>query len=99
MNRREYEKYNQEVYDMRKKRILPGDTVIINNNYRADPHIGEVTHFTRSGKVAVRVCYSTCGKKKYYFNNYRQPDTIIKFRSGHKNNNKNQAQSKPQPIE
>ena len=36
MTKKEYLKYNQEVYDKQGKRINPGDTVVINNPYSAD---------------------------------------------------------------
>lgn len=82
MTQREYLKYNQEMYDKQGKRINPGDIVVINNNYEADPYIGVADHFTEGGNVAV--CYDWAGWKGKIVKcwAYRRPRTIIKLRSG-----------------
>ena len=53
MTKKEYMKYNQEMYDKQGKRINPGNIVVINDRYGREPHIGVADHFTDSGRVAV----------------------------------------------
>lgn len=84
MTKREFMKYNQEMYDIQNKRINPGDIVVINSNYRCCPIIGVVDHFTESHQVAIT--YDWIGHKDTVRKDwaYRSPDTIIKLRSGRK---------------
>lgn len=47
MNKREYLKYNNPTaFDLRGKHVKPGDTVVVNNNYRSAPFFGVVDHYT-----------------------------------------------------
>lgn len=82
MTKREFMKYNQEVYDKQGKRINPGDIVVINNNFETTPFIGVADHFTESGNVAV--LYDWCGWKGKVVKcwAYRLPRKVIKLRSG-----------------
>ena len=82
MTRKEFMKYNQEMYDKQGKRINPGDTVVINNNYESTPMIGVADHFTEGGNVAV--LYDWYGWKGKVMKGwaYRRPSKIIKLKSG-----------------
>lgn len=80
LNRKEYLKYHQELYDMREKKIGIGDTVVINNNYHNAPIIGKVSHFTLSGRVVIRIQYL----KKYHYNRYRDPESVVIIRKSKK---------------
>ena len=84
MTKKEFLKYNQEMYDNTGNRINIGDTVVINNHYGDTPLIGKVDHFIGNRKVAV--VYNWCiikgrGLKDFA---YRKPHTIIKIKSGRK---------------
>lgn len=84
MTKKEFLKYNQEMYDNTGNRINIGDTVVINNHYGDTPLIGKVDHFIENRKVAV--VYNWCiikgrGLKDFA---YRKPHTIIKIKSGRK---------------
>lgn len=82
MTKREYIKYNQDVKDCQGKPIIPGDTVVINNNYSATPFIGVVDHFTESGNVAVLYDWTTWKGMIVKYWAYRRPCTIVKIKSG-----------------
>lgn len=82
LSRKEYLKYHQELYDMRKKLIGIGDTVIINNHYNRAPIIGKVSHFTSNSKIAVKI--QNRYRKDWYYTGYREPDTIIVFKKNRK---------------
>lgn len=84
MTKREYLKYNQEVYDRQGKRINPGDIVVINNHYGATPYIAVADHFTASGNVAVSYDWAGWQGKIVKCWAYRAPKTVIKLRSGRK---------------
>lgn len=89
MTKKEYMKYNQEMYDKQGKRINPGDIVVINNHYGSDPYIGIADHFTDSGRVAVlHDWWSRWAKKYYKCWAYRYPDTVIKISNGKKRKKK-----------
>jgi hypothetical protein len=99
MTKREYLKYNREMYDMQNKRIYPGDTVIINNNYRAKPEIGIVSHFAETNKVAIKVPSSIVKGIQYYYNCYREPENIVKIKDGNKDNSKDSTESQSEFTE
>ena len=89
MTKKEYLKYNQEMFDKQGKRINPGDIVVINNHYGSDPYIGIVDHFTDSGRVAVLYdWYSRCQKGYVKCWAYRYPNTVIKISNGKKERKK-----------
>lgn len=77
--RKEYLKYNLEVYDALGKKLKVGNTVIVNNPYNNVPIIGTLTHFTELGQVAVKYVGDIVNNEKYYWNAYRLPQTVIKF--------------------
>lgn len=99
MTKREYLKYNREMYDMQGQRLYPGDTVVINNNYGARPDIGKVSHFAPSDRVAVKVPHTRIGDKEYYYNNYRKPENILKIKDGNKDSNKDSTESQSEFTE
>ena len=84
MTKREFLKYNQEMYDIQNKRINPGDIIVINGAYRYCPIIGVADHFTESYKVAVTYDCVGYDGKIYKCWAYRKPNTIVKLRSGRK---------------
>jgi hypothetical protein len=83
MNIREYNKYHQEMYDALDKPIGVGDTVVANNYYKASVHIGKVSHFTESGRVAIKTS-TVYGKTRYEYFIYRLPFTIIVIKKSRK---------------
>ena len=95
MTQREYLKYNNpEAYDMQGKPIKPGDTVVINNDYYANPIIGVVDHFTQSGKLAVLYDWvshygGTAHTVKCWA--YRPSRQVVKLKDGHKSNSKHRS--------
>lgn len=86
MNIREYNKYHQELYDALDKPIDVGDTVVVNNYYRAAIHIGKVSHFTESGRVAITTT-TVYGKTKYNYFIYRLPYNIVVIKKSRKKKN------------
>lgn len=84
MTKKEYLKYNQEVYDKQGKRINPGDTVVINNSYSADLCIGVADHFTENGNVAVLYDWLNWRGEASKCWAYRNSSTVIKLKSGRK---------------
>lgn len=76
MTQKEYNKYHQDVYDILGRHIDIGDTIAATNHYRASVHIGKVSHFVESGRVAVEnLC--KCGKTTYRYFIYRFPEDIV----------------------
>ncbi len=89
MTRKEYEeKYNRNYTDMLGKPINIGDTVIINSHYSAYPIIGKVSHYTKSGKVAV---HRDIKLKKSLIRDwyYRINNTIVVIKHSKRKNDKN----------
>lgn len=84
MTKREFLKYNQEMYYNTGERINIGDTVVINNHYGNTPFIGKVDHFVESGNVAIVYNWSITKGGYIKCFAYRRPHTIIKIRSGRK---------------
>lgn len=82
MTKREYIKYHQEIRDCQGKLLVPGDVVVINNNYSSNPYIGVVDHFTESGNVVILYDWTDwrCRIVKCWA--YRRPSTVVKLRSG-----------------
>lgn len=76
MTQREYNKYHQDVYDALDRHIDIGDTVVVNNYYRARIYIGKVSHFVESGRVAIDIT-SVERNHTYKWKAYRFPSDIV----------------------
>ena len=76
MTQKEYNKYHQDVYDILGRHIDIGDTIAATSHYRASVHIGKVSHFVESGRVAVECPYK-CNKITYHHFIYRFPENIV----------------------
>lgn len=83
MTHREYIKYHQEHKDKLGKPLNIGDTVVINNHYGRTPLVGIVSHYVESRRVAIAI-KNHYKNKLYVWYAYRDPDTIIKLKSGRK---------------
>lgn len=80
MTKKEYLKYNSiEAYDMYGRRVLPNDTVVINNNYGSRPRVGIVSHYTPTGKLAIKYASGINNTKVYYNYAYRKPKSVLKL--------------------
>lgn len=91
MTKKEYLKYNNpEAFDMQRKPVKPGDTVVINNHHGSAPYIGIVDHFTECGKLAIIYGYNWRSSTIECYA-YREPRTVIKIKDGNKSNNKNRS--------
>lgn len=86
MTKKEYLKYHQVMYDMYKKLLKPGDTVVMNDSYSSTPRVGKVDHFTASGKVAIVRGLWTSPSTKIVLKEwaYRPSHKLIKLRSERK---------------
>lgn len=82
MTRREYIKYHTEAKDMLGKDLKPGDTVVVNNNYRRTPIIGTLKHSTEQGKYAIEYVWRKYNGKVRCCWAYREPSTVVKLKSG-----------------
>ena len=83
LTEKEYFKYNSnDVYDALDRPLKIGDTVVINNNYRAIPIVGVIDHYLNNGKLAI--CYNYY-KSTMKIMAYRHPSTVIKLKSINKN--------------
>lgn len=83
MTQREYIKYHQEHKDKLGKPLNIGDTVVINNNHGRTPHVGTVSHYVESRRVAIAM-KSRYNGTSYVWYAYRDSDTIVKLKSGRK---------------
>lgn len=81
MNKKDYIKYNTEAKDKLGKDLHIGDIVVVNNYYKNNLLVEELTHYTFSRKCAIKVSYMT-NNKVYNYYCYRDPCSVIKIRSG-----------------
>ena len=95
MTLKEYLKYNNpNAFDMQGKLIKLGDTVVINNNYYANPLIGVVDHFTQNGRLAILYDWVSrygCTARTVKRWAYRPSEQVIKLKNGNKNNSKHRS--------
>jgi hypothetical protein len=80
MRRREYLKYHQELRDRYNVELHPGDTVIINNYYGNYPIVGEISHYTSTGRLVIESKYiHPISGNTFTYLHYRYPRTVIKW--------------------
>lgn len=75
MTKREYLKYNREVYDKYDNLIKPGDTVVFPDGYYNDCHVGKVSHFTENNVIIIYKVAEYNGTCKAQ----RHPSRIVKI--------------------
>lgn len=94
MTKRDYLKYNQHAADMLGNSIKVGDTVVVNNPYRAYPKVGEISHFTATGRVAIKYTWKNYAGDYNggYF--YRLPNNIVKIKDGDSFTDKDKTEGK-----
>lgn len=91
LTRKEYLKYNNPyAFDVQHKLVKPGDTVVINDNYRSTPIIGIVDHYTQTGNLAIQYEWDLQYTNPSHIVKvwaYRPANKVIKIKNGNKNKN------------
>lgn len=73
MTKREFKKYNSEVYDMVGNRLYPGDTVVLPASYYHEVYIGVVKYFGEKTVVM------DVKRGKIWYTTKRAPSKILKI--------------------